>query len=290
MRWSQRVRPSIVVFLLLLVSLAGATQQALPPPPSSARILLVPRKIVSGEHATLAVLDVNGRLTPNVKIVFSNGDRLTTDATGRALFVAPLNTGTISAVISGRPGRVLTTVVSPMDAASETIEVLFAPRVASLTDRFELVGRGFCGDADANHVTAAGKPALVLVSSPLFLAILPPSDLEPGATSVEVTCGKRPAMEFTVKFVELTLEADSSALAPGEHRTLTVHVRGTSQKVGLQANNLAPDVATLSGPVPARISSTGGDDNVGRFEVVGRQRGSFLISIRLLPSQSPPRR
>jgi hypothetical protein len=34
------------------------------PAASGARILLLPRQIVSGERATLAVLDVNERLTP----------------------------------------------------------------------------------------------------------------------------------------------------------------------------------------------------------------------------------
>ena len=71
-------------------------------PAGSARILLLPRRIVSGERATLAVLDVNGRLTPGVTVNFSNGDRLTTDQTGRALFVAPLNPGVIFGSIAGR--------------------------------------------------------------------------------------------------------------------------------------------------------------------------------------------
>ena len=30
-----------------------------------------------------------------------------------------------------------------------------------MTDRFELQGKGFCGDADANQVKVAGKAALV---------------------------------------------------------------------------------------------------------------------------------
>src|SRR6266851_4398651 len=62
----------------------GASAQQSPPAASGARILLLPRRIVSGERATLAVLDVNGRLTPGVTVNFSNGDRLTTDATGGA--------------------------------------------------------------------------------------------------------------------------------------------------------------------------------------------------------------
>jgi hypothetical protein len=237
----------------------------------------------------LAVLDVNGRLTPGVGVNFSNGDHLTTDATGRALFVAPLNPGVISAVISGHPGRVYTTILNPTEADSTSLEVSSAPRIASLSDRFELSGRGFCGDADANRVTVGGQPALVLASSPAALEVLPAADLEPGTKDVHLSCAKRSAPVFSIKFVALTLQADSSPLAPSEHRTLTVRVRGTSSKVPLEARNLSPDVADLSGGNPARASSSGGAENVGHFELVGRQRGSFLISIRLLSTQAVPR-
>jgi hypothetical protein len=274
--------------LAAICALPVSAQQ--PPAASSARILLLPRRIVSGERATLAVLDVNGRLTPGVGVKFSNGDRLTTDATGRALFVAPLNPGVISAVISGRPGRVYTTILSPTEvAAPASLQVSLAPRIASLSDRFEVSGSGFCGDADANQVTIGGQSALVLASSPTLLDVLPPSNLDPGAASVEVSCAKRSASAFSVKFVTLTLEADSSALAPGDHRTLTVRVQGTSSKVPLEAHNLAPDVADLSGGNPARITSSGGGDNLAKFQLVGRQKGSFVVSIRLLPTQAPPR-
>ena len=282
---------AVIAFLLLFATMLAAVpapaQQ--PPPASAARILLLPRRIVSGDRATLAVLDVNGRLTPGVGVVFSNGDHLTTDTTGRALFVAPLNSGVISAAISGRSGRVYTTILSPTDAASSTTEISAAPRIASVSDRFELVGRGFCGDADANRVTIAGRVALVLASSPTSLLVLPPADLDPGPASVQVSCAKHDAPSFSMKFVLLTLEADSSPLAPGDHRTLTVRVRGTASKIPLEARNLSPDIAELSGGNPARVSSTGGTDNSAQFQLVGRQRGAFVISIRLLPTQSPPR-
>jgi len=84
--------------------------------------------------------------------------------------------------------------------------------------------------------------------------------------------------------VGLDLEADSSPLKPGEHRALTVRVRGPEAKVGLEARNLAPDIAELSMGNPARSSSSGGAENLGKFEVVGRKNGSFLISIRLVSS------
>jgi len=258
------------------------------PAASGARILLLPRRIVSGERATLAVLDVDGRLTPGVTVNFSNGDRLKTDATGRALFVAPLHPGVIFGSIEGRPGRVATTILSPSEDASASIEVSSAPRVASLTDRFEIFGKVFCGDADSNQVTIAGQPAIVLASSPASLIVLPPQDLHPGGAAVEISCAKRQSPSFSVTFVALDLEADASPLKPGEHRALTVRVRGTTAKIAFEARNLAPEIAELMGGNPVRASSSGGAENIGRFEVVGRKNGSFLISIRLAPYLARP--
>jgi hypothetical protein len=274
--------------LWLLSPRASAQGHDSAPPASGARILLLPRKIVSGEHATLAVLDVNGRLTPGVRVNFSNGDRVTTDTTGRALFVAPLDPGKISAEIAGHTGRVFITILSPTEASSEALQVTGAPRVASLADRFELSGRAFCADADANNVTIGGIPALVLASSPMSLVVLPPSDLPAGNADIVVSCQKRVSEPFTIRFVELSLEANSAPLSPGDHRTLTVHVRGTPNKIALEARNLAPDIADLAGGNPARISSSGGEDNSAQFQLVGKQRGNFVVSIRLLAPPAPP--
>jgi len=281
--------PAVLISCLIagvFGSLVVCAQQ--PPPASGARILLLPRKIISGERATLAVLDVNGRLTPGVTVNFSNGDRFTTDATGRALFVAPLNPGVIFGSIAGRTGRVATAILPSGEAASTSLEVSSAPRVASLTDRFEILGKSFCGDADANQVTIAGQSAFVLASSPVALVVLPPPDQKPGSVAVEVSCAKRQAQPFSISLVGLELEADSSPLKPGEHRALTVRVRGTGAKVVLEARNLAPEIAELSSGNPARTSSSGGAENLGKFEVVGRKNGSFLISIRLVPSLRGP--
>lgn len=288
------LRGAIRISVLIVVLCASAqifsfplpAQQA--PPASAARILLLPRRIVSGERATLAVLDVNGRLTPGVTVSFSNGDKLTTNATGRALFVAPLNLGVMFASIEGRAGRVTTAILSPAEATSSSIEIVSAPRFASLTDRFELLGRGFCGDADANHVTVGGKPAIVLAASPVSLVVLPPLDSGPGPASVEISCAKRQAPHLTITLAALELEADSSPMKLGEHRALTVHVRGTPEKVALEARNLAPEIAELAGGNPVRFSSSGGAENFARFELIGRKNGSFMISIRLVPSLGRP--
>jgi hypothetical protein len=271
--------------------LAAQEQPPAPPTPSAGRILLLPRRIVAGDRATLAVLDVNGRLTPGATVTFSNGDRIKTDATGRALFVAPMKPGPLFGSIEGRPGRVATTILAPEEAAA-SIEISSAPRVASvasLTDRFEMLGKGFCGDADGNHVTLAGQKALVLASSPVSMLVLPPSELSPGLAAVTVSCQKRKAPDFFITFVALDLQADGSPLKPGEHRALTVRVHGTEEKVSLEARNLAPEVAELVGGNPVRRLSTGGPENITAFEVVGQKNGSFLISIRLVPTLARPR-
>jgi hypothetical protein len=196
LRWMFLCIEALAIFLVMCamsLSLAGAqhtlaqqvaqpttqqvTQPALQPaepPAAGARILLLPRQIVSGERATLAVLDVNGKLTPGVDVTFSNGDRLKTDATGRALFVAPLTPGVIFGGIVGRAGRVTSVVLSPAEAEATGLEVTSVPRVASITDRFDVYGRGFCGDADANQVSIGGQRALVLAASPMSLVVLPP--------------------------------------------------------------------------------------------------------------------
>ncbi len=69
---------------------------------------------------------------------------------------------------------------------------------------------------------------------------------------------------------------------------LTVRVRGTTAKIALEARNLTPDIAELSGGNPVRASSSGDEENLARFQVVGTKNGSFLISIRLVPGLFPP--
>ena len=250
----------------------------------------MPRRMISGERATLAVLDVNGRLTPGVTIQFSNGDKVVTDTTGRALFVAPLNAGPIYASIAGRTGRVATAILPVHDASASTTVVDLAPRVASVVDRFELTGSGFCGDADKNQVTIGGQTALVLASSPNALVVLPPMEPPTGLTEVTVACGKQEPARFKILFVVMKLEADTSALQPGQKRTLRVSITGTREKIPLEARNLAPDIADLAGGNTVRAISSGDAENSAEFEVVGKKRGNFLISIRLVPAMVKPLR
>jgi hypothetical protein len=138
-------------------------------------------------------------------------------------------------------------------------------------------------------VSIGGVPGLVLAASPAYLTVLPPADMDPGPARVEVSCGARKAEAFTVLFVSLELDASGAALAPGEHRELTVHVHGSTAKINLEARNLAPDVADLQSGTTVRAASSGGAENVARFTLLGKQHGSFLISIRLVAPLVTPR-
>jgi hypothetical protein len=279
---SQPLASQFRLILLAFFIFPGVLLAQQVPTPTAARILLLPRSVVAGDRATLAVLDVNGRLTPGVDVHFSNGEKYTTDATGRARFVAPLNAGVIFGSLPGRAGRVLMTILTTAEAAAPSLQVTRAPRAASISDRFELSGNGFCGDADSNQVTVGGKDAIVLASSPVSLLVLAPLEQEAGPATVKVSCGKQSSPEFSIVLVNLELQADSSPLAPGTHRTVTVRIHGSTARLALEARNLAPEVASLSGGDAVRAISSGGAENQARFEVAGKQRGNFLISIHLV--------
>ena len=253
-----------------------------PPIAKNARILLLPRTMVSGERVTLAVLDMNGRLTPGATIAFSNGDHVTTNTTGRALFVAPLTPGALFATIQGRAGR-LKTLVLPSVAEPSAAEIVEAPHFASLSDRFELQGHGFCGDADKNVVQMNGQPALVLAASSKSIAILPPDDVDAGPADVTVSCNHGPAGAARITLLSLALDADRSPMQPGEKRTLAVKISGSSERVMLEARNLAPAIVELTGGNPAKAISSGGAENIAVFPLTGKAHGNILVSIRLLP-------
>jgi hypothetical protein len=271
-----------IVLFVLAAGLSVRAEEKQAPAAKNARILLVPRKMISGDRTTLAVLDVNGRLTPGVTIAFSNGDHVTTDATGRGLFVAPLTPGVLYATIQGRSGRVQTLVI-PAPANRNPSEVMQGPHFASLSDRFELQGNGFCGDADKNVVQVNGQAALVLAASSQSMTVLAPEELEPGPAEVSVSCNKGVASWAHVTFLALSLQADNSPLQPGQKRTLSVRIAGTQEKVMLEARNLAPKIAELAGGNPARAISPGGAQNVAEFPLIGKQHGNILVSIRLMP-------
>jgi hypothetical protein len=251
-------------------------------------MILLPRRAVAGERATLAVLDISGRLTPNVLVNFSDGMSVRTDTTGRAAFAVPTSPGVVSAAIAGRPDRaVLTVVTTPPENSGAAVRSV--PRFAALADRFEITGSGFCGASDANRVSIGGEPTLVLAASSLAITLLPPDALAPGPALIAAACGDRAFPPFSVTFLSLELIAGSASLAPGERRDILVRITGTRESVPIEARNLAPEITALAGGPSARAASSGGEENTARFELTGKTRGAFLISLRLASPYGAPR-
>ena len=105
-----------------------------------------------------------------------------------------------------------------------------------------------------------------------------------------VACGQSGGAAFSITFVALALDASHTPLAPGERRTLAIRIRGTEERLTIEARNFAPEIAELATGTAARAASTGGPENLAKFELMGMKRGNFLVSFRLIPALAPLQR
>lgn len=263
-------------------SAAQAPSEA-PPKPSAARTIILPRKLVAGQRATLAVLDIQGRLTPSAVVEFSAGTRVVTNSTGRAAFTVPAKSRVLFAHLEGRPDSVSSLIMQPSPSPEPGLRVSSYPAVVALADRFEVSGTGFSGDSDANGAKAGGKVALILAASPLAVVVLPAPGLPQGPSEFSVESHGHTAGPFPISFVSLEVGAAKHSLAANERGVLTVRVHGSSGRLLIEARNLSPEILSLGGGNIQRTVSSGGPENVARFELRGLHGGDFTISVHLIP-------
>src|SRR5215469_15580343 len=138
------------VFMLLLIggSLAltpmlTAQNRANPLTSWTVTIALPPR-LMAAHPATLAVLGVDGKLAPAVRVELSDGQTVTTDRTGRAFFSVPATGEYLLAKGSGASAAAL---IDPAVAESEPNTTTLPP-IVSIRDRFWVCGGGLRGRAD----------------------------------------------------------------------------------------------------------------------------------------------
>lgn len=282
-------RPMIACVSVLVIGLAigpAAAQHSSEPsvhPSGPATAIVLPQKLVAGQQATLAVLDAAGRLTPGAVVEFTGGERVTTDATGRATFTAPNDPGVLLARLPGRSVSASTTVVAPQPNPPAGVQLIEYARVISVSDRFLVDGSGFRGEADANRALLGDQPALVLAASPVALVLLPAPRTPEGPTQLVIEVGGRSPGPTPVTLVSLEVSATKKQLAPGEKGYLTMRVRGTDQRLVIEARNLAPEVVELTRGNLQRVTSSGGALNRAEIEMTGVRAGDFSISVRLVP-------
>jgi hypothetical protein len=283
---------SVALFLasafLMCATLASA--QTNPPqrkPASSpAAEIILPALLAVDKPGTLAVLDAQGQLVSGVSVDLSTGRRVTTDETGRARFVVTSEPGPFLASITGTEVRASSVVVAQTDLPASQILIVACPRAVTRSDHFTVNGSNFRGDADDNHVTLGGQPALVIASSPLSLELWLSPQTPLGSGSLRIEISKGGGVATSVDVVSLRIErrehgAAAVALRPGKTQQLVVHVEGTQNQTPIVLLNLSPGVVELVGGAFQRIVSRGGANNEAAVEIHGIHDGEISISARL---------
>jgi len=283
--------------LAAVCAVPGFAQE--PPKPRASpapRLIILPPRLVAGEQATLAVLDAQGRLLPNVAVDLPGNQKITTDATGRALFKAPDHSGSFVAKTSAPAVSASSVVVpagdpgTPMNSQSSVgqpaghVNVTSYPHFLAIHDRFTLEGTGFRGAADSNHVFLNDDPCLIAAASPVAMVVLPGPRIPVGDITLRINVGGAEMGPFPVSVVLLEISGPPEAVTAGNTGQLTVHAHGTTEPLQVEVRNGSPGVIQLSKGNVQRLKSSGGEENVAQVDVKFVTGGNYSISARLLSS------
>lgn len=267
-----------------------AQQPAKPRVTALPRLIILPPKVAAGAPATLAVLDSRGRLMPKVEVEISDGQKITTDVTGRALFNATNQPGPLVAKIEGRTISATTNVVLPETGAQQdgakAITINSYPRVITQHDRFVVEGAGFRAQADSNQVSLNGNPCLVLASSPVSLVILPGPHVPIGSVNLEIISAGNDAGTFPLSVIALEFSGPDTAVQVGSTGKLILHARGTTLPLIVEIRNESPKVIRLTQGNVQRIKTSGGEQNIAPIDVNFVTDGNYFVSARLISAEN----
>ena len=258
------------------------------------RTIVLPQKAVAGAAATLAVLDSAGRMLPNAEVELSGGQKVTTDATGRALFTVPSEPGVLTARIPGHDATASAPIAKPagpetqtsVESPSTAVRVLAAPHFISLHDRFAVEGAGFRGEADANRVFLSDQACLVLASSPVSLVVLPGLHIPIGTINLHVSVAGHDAGLHPVVMVLLEFSGPSEAPPAGAQGKLSVRVRGSTERLAVEVRNASPEIIQLPRGNVERVTTSGGERNAAEIEAKFLTSGDYTLTARLIPTDS----
>ena len=244
--------------------------------PTSGVTIMLPPRVMAGHPATLAVLGLDGKLAAGAKVELGDGQSITTDRTGRALFDVPATSDYVLAKSSGTSAAAL---VDPAVAASEP-KATTLPPIVSIHDRFWICGAGLSGDADSNDVKINGRSALVMAASPICLVALPLPETKPGAATLSIDA---PGVKLsaTTVLVALEFEPPKPALKPGEKGQLVVRAQGSDKKLSLIVQNESPSVLKFVRGDVQELGTSGGSQNVAAIRVQAVTSGDFSFAARL---------
>jgi hypothetical protein len=233
---------------------------------------------MASHPATLAVLGVDGKLAAGAMVTLGDGQTLTTDRTGRAVFTVPASGDFLLAKGAGSSAAAL---IDTATGASEPKDTTLPPFV-STRDRFWICSPSLRGDADADSVHINDEPALVLAASPECLVALPSQKVTPGPAKISV---ESPGAQVTASttLVSLDFDAPQLALLPEAKSRLNVRVHGSDQKLGIMVENETPGVLRFMRGDTQELLTTGGPQNGAALEVRAIRAGDYSFRARLLP-------
>jgi hypothetical protein len=278
---------------LLAPAIAGAQESAKTQSSLSPRQIILPPVAVAGAQGTLAVLDSQGRLLPDITVELPAGQKVTTDATGRALFVAPDKPGTLTTKVSGVPVTASAPVVAPdapvaggaSQAVPQTSKVSSYPHVLAIHDRFTVEGSGFRGMAELNRVFLSDKQCLVLAASPHALVILPGPSVPVGAVDLRIRVDEREVGQLPVSTVLLEINGPAEAANAGGAGKLTLRAYGTTERLSVEVRNGSPEVVQLPKGNVQRLETSGGEPNIAPIDVKFLTAGNYLVSARFISAE-----
>jgi hypothetical protein len=289
------VRVQALSLLVVVCSALAAAQQ--PPKPKSApapHTIILPTNVVAGAPATLAVLDAQGRLLPGATVELSGGKKITTNTTGRAVFMAPSLPGSLIAKVPGQGVPASAPIVaaessgpqpnSESDAGRPVVRSY--PRVLAIHDRFTIEGSGFRGEADSDRVFLADQLCFVLASSPTSLVVLPGLHLPIGDITLRLVVDGRNAGQFPVSAALLEITGPTETPNAGSSGTLTLHAHGTTDQLSVEIRNASPNVIQLEKGNPGRVTTSGGEENIAPVEVKFLTAGNYVVLARLISAET----
>jgi hypothetical protein len=252
--------------------------QANPSTTWTVKIVLPPR-LMAGHPATLAVFGADGKLAAGAMVTLGDGQALTTDRTGRAVFTVPTSGDYLLAKGAGSSVAAL---IDPAAGASEPKETTLPPFV-STRDRFWVCSPSLRGDAYADSVHINDEPALVLAASSECLVALPGQKTMPGPAKISV---ESPGTQVTAStiLVSLDFDAPQPALLPEAKSRLNVRVHGSDQRLGIMVENETPGVLRFVRGDTQELLTTGGPENGAALEVRAVRVGDYSFRARLLPA------
>ncbi|HTZ74812.1 MAG TPA: hypothetical protein VMB47_12890 [Candidatus Aquilonibacter sp.] len=264
--------PRLLILSLLALSVVGPVA---PQPAPQALSIVLPPQLLANRPATLAVLGPDGHLAVGVIVNVGDGQRLITDAIGRATFVAPPD-GALLAVAQGVSAAALVD-AAPSRVAASTATI--APDV-SQRDRFAICGSGFSANVGADTVTINGDRAFVLAASPICVVVLAQSRTLAGAAKIEIDTPGTHATAST-SLVALDFFPPGPPLQPGHKGKLFVRAEGTADPLHLIIENHSPDVIRFIRGKTQDLRTSGGLQNQAAIQVQAIRSGEFSFHARI---------